>query len=114
MHAWMHAWSKGKGAQSYGAACTQQQPACASQLIMSAPKVFACSWPRPAIADVALRAPVCLHRSLCCREVLEYHPQVLSDYERGVLGRNFQYPSALDNFKRQFAHLEGGGERAAP
>lgn len=47
-----------------------------------------------------------------CREILEYHPQVLSDYERGVLNRgNFQYPSALDNFKRQFAHLEGGGER---
>ena len=22
---------------------------------------------------------------------------------------NFMYPSAVDNFKRQFAHLEGGG-----
>ncbi|GFH05969.1 mitogen-activated protein kinase, partial [Haematococcus lacustris] len=45
-------------------------------------------------------------RSLIYREILEYHPQVLTDYlSRGGQG-TFQHPSALDSFKRQFAHLE--------
>jgi len=58
-------------------------------------------------------------RDLIYREVLEYHPAVLADYLAaaggggGVGGRggapNFLYPSALDNFRRQFAHLEAGG-----
>ncbi|KAL6774162.1 hypothetical protein ACKKBG_A23985 [Auxenochlorella protothecoides x Auxenochlorella symbiontica] len=49
-------------------------------------------------------------RDLIYRETLEYHPQMLADYMAG--GRrqpNFVYPSAVDNFKRQFAHLEAGG-----
>jgi len=47
-------------------------------------------------------------RELIYREILEYHPQMLSDYERGH-HLNLSYPSAVDNFKRQFAYLEGGG-----
>ena len=47
-------------------------------------------------------------RELIYREILEYHPQMLADYERGH-HLNLSYPSAVDNFKRQFAYLEGGG-----
>ena len=36
-------------------------------------------------------------------------PQMLADYVAGVPRNAFQYPSALDTFKRQFAHLEAGG-----
>jgi hypothetical protein len=49
-------------------------------------------------------------RELIYREILEYHPQVLQDYLSGGRLPNFLYPSAVDNFKRQFIHLEGGGE----
>jgi hypothetical protein len=49
-------------------------------------------------------------RELIYREILEYHPQVLQDYLSGGRLPTFQYPSAIDNFKRQFMHLEGGGE----
>ena len=48
-------------------------------------------------------------RDLIYREILEYHPHMLADWLAG--GRqqpSFVYPSAVDNFKRQFAHLEGG------
>ena len=49
-------------------------------------------------------------RELIYREVLEYHPQMLADYLAGGPRQpNFVYPSAVDNFKRQFAHLEAGG-----
>jgi len=48
-------------------------------------------------------------RELIYREILEYHPQVLQDYLSGGRLPNFLYPSAVDNFKRQFMHLEGGG-----
>lgn len=52
-------------------------------------------------------------RDLIYQEVLEYHPQVLADYlQRGATsggGGGFLFPSALDNFKRQFMHLEAGG-----
>ena len=47
-------------------------------------------------------------RELIYREILEYHPQMLADYERGH-HLSLSYPSAVDNFKRQFAYLEGGG-----
>jgi serine/threonine protein kinase len=49
-------------------------------------------------------------RELIYREILEYHPQVLQDYLSGGRLPTFLYPSAVDNFKRQFHHLEGGGE----
>lgn len=49
-------------------------------------------------------------RELIYREILEYHPQMLADYVAGRQRQpNFVYPSAVDNFKRQFAHLESGG-----
>lgn len=48
-------------------------------------------------------------RELIYREILEYHPQVLQDYLSGGRLPTFLYPSAVDNFKRQFIHLEGGG-----
>jgi len=47
-------------------------------------------------------------RELIYREVLEYHPQVLSEYLAGSKPMSYMYPSAVDNFKRQFAHLESG------
>ena len=54
-------------------------------------------------------------RDLIYREILEYHPHMLADYlSAGSRGANFLYPSAVDNFRRQFAHLEGGGTGKAP
>lgn len=53
-------------------------------------------------------------RELIYREILEYHPQMLADYLAGGHRQpNFVYPSAVDNFKRQFAHLEAGGRGQA-
>ncbi len=53
-------------------------------------------------------------RELIYREVLEYHPAALADHLAGGAGRpNFLYPSAVDQFKRQFAHLEAGGRGPA-
>lgn len=48
-------------------------------------------------------------RELIYREILEYHPHMLADYVSNRQQTSFVYPSAVDNFKRQFAHLEGGG-----
>ncbi|PIN21350.1 Mitogen-activated protein kinase [Handroanthus impetiginosus] len=45
-------------------------------------------------------------RELIFREILEYHPQLLKDYINGIERTNFLYPSAVDQFKKQFAHLE--------
>ncbi|KAK4398199.1 Mitogen-activated protein kinase [Sesamum angolense] len=45
-------------------------------------------------------------RELIFREILEYHPQLLKDYINGTERTNFLYPSAIDQFKKQFAHLE--------
>eukprot|EP00243_Klebsormidium_subtile_P001494 TRINITY_DN1263_c0_g1_i2.p1 TRINITY_DN1263_c0_g1~~TRINITY_DN1263_c0_g1_i2.p1 ORF type:complete len:598 (-),score=94.08 TRINITY_DN1263_c0_g1_i2:133-1926(-) len=45
-------------------------------------------------------------RELIYREILEYHPQMLKEYLAGSDFSNFMYPSAVDQFKRQFAHLE--------
>lgn len=53
-------------------------------------------------------------RELIYREILEYHPQMLADYLAGGTRQpNFLYPSAVENFKRQFAHLEAGGRGAS-
>ncbi|KAE8790781.1 Mitogen-activated protein kinase 7 [Hordeum vulgare] len=54
-------------------------------------------------------------KELIFREILEYHPQLLKDYSNGSEKTNFLYPSAVDNFRRQFANLEeDGGKGGAP
>eukprot|EP00252_Welwitschia_mirabilis_P008684 TRINITY_DN2074_c0_g2_i3.p1 TRINITY_DN2074_c0_g2~~TRINITY_DN2074_c0_g2_i3.p1 ORF type:complete len:566 (-),score=109.09 TRINITY_DN2074_c0_g2_i3:390-2087(-) len=45
-------------------------------------------------------------RELIYREILEYHPQMLKEHLNGTDRTNFMYPSAVDQFKRQFSHLE--------
>lgn len=46
-------------------------------------------------------------REFIYREILEYHPHMLADYLAGTRPQlSYMYPSAVDNFKRQFAHLE--------
>ncbi|KAL3510592.1 hypothetical protein ACH5RR_029993 [Cinchona calisaya] len=46
-------------------------------------------------------------RELIYREILEYHPQMLQEYILGVDHTSFMYPSGIEQFKRQFDHLEG-------
>ncbi|KAK7244075.1 hypothetical protein RIF29_38893 [Crotalaria pallida] len=53
-------------------------------------------------------------RELIYREILEYHPQMLKDYMTGTEGTNFLYPSAIDQFKKQFAYLEENHGRSGP
>ncbi|CAK9314692.1 unnamed protein product [Citrullus colocynthis] len=53
-------------------------------------------------------------QELIFREILEYHPQLLNDYMNGTERTNFLYPSAVDQFRKQFAHLEENGGKSAP
>ncbi|KAH8509159.1 hypothetical protein H0E87_011068 [Populus deltoides] len=53
-------------------------------------------------------------RELIFREILEYHPQLLKDYVNGTERTNFLYPSAVDQFRKQFAHLEENGGKSGP
>ncbi|XP_030460960.1 mitogen-activated protein kinase 19-like [Syzygium oleosum] len=53
-------------------------------------------------------------RELLYREILEYHPQLRKDYMNGTESTNFLYPSAIGQFRRQFAHLEEHGGRSSP
>ncbi|KAG5235289.1 mitogen-activated protein [Salix suchowensis] len=53
-------------------------------------------------------------RELLYREILEYHPQLLKDYLNGNESTNFLYPSAIGQFRKQFAYLEENCGRSAP
>lgn len=45
-------------------------------------------------------------RELIYREILEYHPQTLKDYLMGTDSGSYLFPSAVDQFRRQFNQLE--------
>ncbi|CAI0383347.1 unnamed protein product, partial [Linum tenue] len=45
-------------------------------------------------------------RELIYREILEYHPEMLNEYLRGIDQTHFVYPSGVDWCKEQFACLE--------
>ncbi|CAM0953828.1 unnamed protein product [Alopecurus aequalis] len=51
-------------------------------------------------------------KELIFREILEYHPQLLMNYTSGSEKTSFLYPSAVDNFRRQFANLEEDGGKS--
>ncbi|KAM7262667.1 hypothetical protein ACFE04_000350 [Oxalis oulophora] len=53
-------------------------------------------------------------KELIFREILEYHPLLLKDHMNGVERTSFQYPSAVDQFRKQFAHLEEHGSVNGP
>ncbi|PHT35562.1 Mitogen-activated protein kinase 10 [Capsicum baccatum] len=53
-------------------------------------------------------------KELIFREILEYHPQLQKDYVAGNDGSNFLYPSASDQFRRQFAYLEENNRNSGP
>ncbi|KAJ0733497.1 putative mitogen-activated protein kinase CMGC-MAPK family [Helianthus annuus] len=53
-------------------------------------------------------------RELIFREILEYHPQLLKDYMAGNDRSNFLYPSAIGQFRRQFAYFEENVGKSGP
>ncbi|XP_008226354.1 PREDICTED: mitogen-activated protein kinase 19 [Prunus mume] len=53
-------------------------------------------------------------RELIYREILEYHPQLLKDYLNGTEGTSFLYPSAIGQFRKQFAYLEENSGKSGP
>ncbi|XP_052207185.1 mitogen-activated protein kinase 19-like isoform X2 [Diospyros lotus] len=53
-------------------------------------------------------------RELIFREILEYHPQLCKDYMAGNEGPNFLFPSAVGQFRKQFAYLEENGGKSGP
>ncbi|KAF8408973.1 hypothetical protein HHK36_005043 [Tetracentron sinense] len=53
-------------------------------------------------------------QELIFREILEYHPQLLKDYMKGTERTKFLYPSAVDQFRKQFAYLEENGGKSGP
>ncbi|CAK8534894.1 unnamed protein product [Lathyrus sativus] len=53
-------------------------------------------------------------KELIYREILEYHPQLLKDYKNGTEGTSFMYPSAIDQFRKQFAYLEENNGKCGP
>ncbi|XP_058779476.1 mitogen-activated protein kinase 19-like [Vicia villosa] len=53
-------------------------------------------------------------KELIYREILEYHPQLLKDYKNGTEGTSFMYPSAIDQFRKQFAYLEENNAKSGP
>ncbi|KAJ0989217.1 hypothetical protein J5N97_007573 [Dioscorea zingiberensis] len=53
-------------------------------------------------------------RELIYREILEYHPQLLKDYVNGTESAHFLYPSAVDQFRKQFTYLEEAGVGSRP
>ncbi|KAJ8633250.1 hypothetical protein MRB53_026586 [Persea americana] len=52
-------------------------------------------------------------KELIFQEILNYHPQLLKDYN-GIETTNFIYPSAIDKFQKQSAYLEENGGRSDP
>ncbi|KAL5990024.1 Mitogen-activated protein kinase 10 [Asimina triloba] len=53
-------------------------------------------------------------RELIYREILEYHPQLLKDYLNGTERASYLYPSAVDQFRKQFAYLEESSGKSGP
>ncbi|KAI9083483.1 hypothetical protein K1719_034425 [Acacia pycnantha] len=53
-------------------------------------------------------------RELIYREILEYHPQLLKDYMNGTESTNFLCPSAIGQFRKQFAYFEENGGKSGP
>ncbi|KAJ8641928.1 hypothetical protein MRB53_018622 [Persea americana] len=56
-------------------------------------------------------------RDLIYREILHYHPKMLQEYLHGADQTSFMYPSGVDRFKQEFAHLEehnSQGDRSSP
>ncbi|XP_043722864.1 mitogen-activated protein kinase 15-like isoform X2 [Telopea speciosissima] len=56
-------------------------------------------------------------RELVYRETLEYHPKMLKEFLDGTESTGFMYPSAVDQFKKQFSYLEehyGNGSTVPP
>ncbi|KAG4128190.1 hypothetical protein ERO13_D09G006100v2 [Gossypium hirsutum] len=53
-------------------------------------------------------------RELIFCEILEYHPELLKDYKNGTERTSFLYPSAVDQFRKQFAHLEENSGKSGP